>query len=220
MMPIGPMALIVLLILTAFGFLDGLLPRMRLTVRQALTLILLMLATSGLRISLTPGLVLGVGTGLVPLGVVAYLLLTADSWREALRILGAALVTGAAVYLVGLWFPPGQPTELNFFYLDAQYIFGLMAAVVGYGVGGNCRAAFSAAVLGVMLADVAHHMVNRWDGAPTTALIQVGGGGFWATGVVAGLLAVALVAVLGEFGDSLPETAAKPDCTESGGDEH
>jgi len=198
------MALVLVLILTYFGFLDRTLIRMGLTVRQALVALLLMLLGSRFTFALAPGLLLNVGTGLVPGAAAVYLLLTAGPAQSSIRTLGAALATAGAVYLVGIWFPPGQPTELNFFYVDAQHIFAAMAGVVGYAAGGTRRSAFAAAVLGTMLADVAHHAVQRWEGLPPVP-IQVGGGGFWGTGVVAGFLALALADLLGEFGE--PERA-------------
>lgn len=203
-MPMGPMALVLVLILTCFGFLDQTLARIGLRVRQVLAVLLLMLVGSGFTIALAPGLLLNVGTGLVPAAAAVYLVVAAGSVRTAVRTLSAALATAGAVYLVGIWFPPGQPTELNFFYIDAQHIFAAMAAVVGYAAGGTRRSAFAAAVLGTMLADVAHHAVQRWEGLPPVP-IQVGGGGFWGTGVVAGFLALALADLLGEFGE--PERA-------------
>lgn len=199
-MPMGPMALVLMLLLTYFGFLDGVLARMGLTVRQALSSLLLMLLGSGFTISLAPGLLLNVGTGLVPATAAACVLLSTGSLRRSIRTAWAVLVTAGAVYLVGLWFPPGQPTELNFFYVDAQHIYALMAAVVGYAAGGTGRSAFTAAVLGIMTADLAHCAVQRWQGLPPVP-IQMGGGGFWGTGVVAGFAAVALADLLGEFGE-------------------
>jgi len=199
-MPMGPIALVLALILTYFGFLDRTLAQMGLTVRQALLAILLMLLGSGSALTLAPGLFLNVGVGLVPASAAVCLLLTARSLRVAVRTLAAVVATAGAVYLVGVWFPPGQPTELNFFYVDAQHIFAAMGAVVGYAAGGTRRSAFVSAVLGIMLADLLHYAVRRWEGQPPVP-IQVGGGGFWGTAVVAGLAALALAHLLGEFGE-------------------
>ncbi|HEY8346285.1 MAG TPA: hypothetical protein VIL07_03320 [Symbiobacteriaceae bacterium] len=208
MMPTGSVALVLLLLLAGFGFLDGILARMRLTARQVLAVAAAMLLGSPFTLSLAPDLRLNVGTGLVSVAAAMGLMAGCGSGREILRTAASALVTATAVYLVGRWFPPGWPTELNFFYLDAQYLFGLMAALVACGTGRSHRGIFAAAVLGVMLADLAHFAAKRW-GDGKAGIIHIGGGPFWATAVVAGLLAVLLAELVGERRQSVPHSPAQ-----------
>jgi uncharacterized membrane protein len=202
-MPVGPILLSILVVLIAFGFLERVLDRMRLTDRQALLLAVAMLLGSLVDFDVAPGLRINLGGGILPLGLVAWLLITADEWFEPVRAVAAAVVTAGAVYLIGQWFPPGEPTELNFFFLDAQYLYGLVAGATGYLAGRSRRAAFCAGVLGVTLADLAHYVTSRLGGMQQEVITQIGGGGFWDTTVVAGVLAVLLAEFIGETHEAL-----------------
>lgn len=207
MIPIGPITLTILLVLIYFGLAERVLDRMRLTDRQALLLVGAMLVGSLFDIDLGPGLTVNLGGGVIPAGVALWLILTADRWYEGVRAVAAALVTATAVYLVGRLFPPGEPTELNLFSLDAQYLYGLTAGVVGYLAGRSRRSAFCAGVLGVMLADLAHWAGYVADGLRQDLIVHVGGGGFWDTTVVAGVLAVLVAELIGETREALGQAA-------------
>ncbi|HWI52724.1 MAG TPA: DUF1614 domain-containing protein [Symbiobacteriaceae bacterium] len=203
-MPVGPIMLTILLVLIYFGLVERVLARMRLTERHALLLVGAMLLGSLLDIDLAPGLTINLGGGVIPLGVAAYLIITAGTWYESARAVTAAMITAAAVYLVGRWFPPGEPTELNLFFMDAQYLYGLTAGLVGYTAGRSRRSAFCAGVLGVALADVAHYVAFVMGGERTDLAVHVGGGGFWDTTMVAGVLAVLVAELIGESREALP----------------
>lgn len=193
MMPAGPILLTVLWILIKAGFFGGAVLRLGLTVRGALLLLGAMLLGSMVELPLAEGLVASLGAAIVPLGFALHLLARAGTWVERFRAVVGGVVTAVAVYVLGRWFPPGQPTELNLFYLDAQYLFGLMGGVMGFLSGGSLRGAWVAAVLGVVLSDVAHYL-GIWPGMPAGPVIDAGGGGFQGTAAVAGVLAVALAA--------------------------
>lgn len=207
-MPLGPILLTVLLVLIYFGFLDRVLDRMRLTARQALFLSIAMLAGSLVEIGITTTLSVNLGGGVIPLGIVVYLLTTADEWYEPVRAVAAAAVTAGAVYLVGRWFPPGEPTELNLFFLDAQYLYGLVAGLTGYLAGRSRRSAFCAGVLGVFLADLAHWAWYALPSGQADLVVRIGGGGFQDTAVVAGVLGVVLAEVVGETREAISHAAA------------
>lgn len=197
-MPVGPILLTILIVLVYFGLLEGVLDRMRLTTRQALLLALTMLLGSAVEIDLAPGLTINLGGGVIPLGLVIWLLVTADEWYEPVRAVAAGLVTAGAVYMIGRFFPPGEPTELNLFFMDAQYLYGLVGGLVGYSAGRSRRSAFCAGVLGVILADLAHY-AGYLTAAPQRDIVtMIGGGGFQDTAVVAGVLAVLLAELIGE----------------------
>lgn len=203
-MPIGPILLTILLVLIYFGFLERVLDRMRLTGRQALAMVAAMLLGSFFTFTLAPGLGINLGGGILPLALVAYLLITADQWFEPVRAILAGIVTAGAVFMIGRWFPPDQPTELNLFFLDAQYLYGLVAGIVGYLAGRSRRSAFCAGVLGVTIADVAHYVGARLSGIHQTGVATViGGGGFWDTTVVAGVLGVLLAEFIGETSEAI-----------------
>lgn len=204
-MPIGPILLTVLLVLIYFGLLERVLDRMRMNDRTALAVTAAMLLGSLVEVRLAPGLAVNVGGALIPLGVAIYLIATADRWYESLRAVAAGAVTALAVYLVGRWFPPGEPTELNLFWLDAQYLYGIIGGMIGYLAGRSRRSAFCAGVLGVLLADMAHYLRYVSEGAVAQrgVLTRMGGGGFWDTAVVAGVIAVGLAEFIGETREAL-----------------
>lgn len=193
MMPAGPILLLVVTVMTAFGLLDGPLARLGLSPRSAVLLTATMLVGSLVEVPLAPQLSINLGGGLIPLLTAALMLTTAPERDEPGRALAAALVAVAAVVFLERWFPPGQPTELNLFDLDAQYLYGLMAGVAGGLVSGSRRAAFAAGVIGVLLGGLVHHM----GAAEHAGITRLGGGGFHDTPVLAGVIAVMLTELLG-----------------------
>ncbi|HYF92887.1 MAG TPA: DUF1614 domain-containing protein [Symbiobacteriaceae bacterium] len=201
--PIGPITLTILLVLISFGLAEQALGRLRVTRRQALLLVGAMLAGSLFDLDLAPGLSINLGGGVLPCVVAAGLFATAERPYESARALTATLVTAGAVYLVGRLFPPGEPTELNLFYLDAQYLYGVTAGLVGFTAGRSHRTAFAAAVLGVILADLTHYIGYIREGAERGLFVHAGGGGFWGTAMVAGVLAVLTAEIIGETGQVL-----------------
>lgn len=192
MMPEGPIVLVILLVLIACGFGAEALHRLGLSPGGAVVLVLGMLLGSLVDVPIVPGLAMNLGGALVPLVAALYLLVTAESWDEAVRPAVLAAGVGGAVCLVGRWFPPGVPTELNLFYLDAQYLYELVAGIAAGALARTPRAAFSAAALGVVGADFAY-----WAGAfgqsPDPSTIgYLGGTGFHGTAVVAAIIATAI----------------------------
>ena len=95
------------------------LDRLRLTDRQALLFIGLIVVGGLLPdIRVTPRLTVNAGGALVPLALCAYLWVKADTAREQARCLAASLVTGAAVFAIGRWLP-AEP-EAFFWNLNAS----------------------------------------------------------------------------------------------------
>lgn len=186
MMPVGPILLAITVVLAGFGCLDGLLPRMGLTPRQAVALALLGLAGSLLDFAPLPGLVLNLGGTVLPV-LLAALLLS----HEVGKGLAGACVAGVAAYGLTFLFAPHLPTELDLYYLDAQYLYALVAALLAYAVTRSPRSAFAAAALGVPAAGLAFYVQRLWVGEPVE-LLKLGGGGFYGTAWVAGCLAAAL----------------------------
>ncbi|HAI52516.1 MAG TPA: hypothetical protein DCL99_04405, partial [Firmicutes bacterium] len=104
-MPVGTVLLLVVAALIYFGVGQRLLDRMRLTDTQALIAIALMIGGSFITLPLRTGRTtvgINLGGGLVPLGLGVYLLIRADTARERVRSLVAALVTGGGGYGVNL----------------------------------------------------------------------------------------------------------------------
>lgn len=199
-MPIGPILLIILIVMIMFGLAERVLERMRISQRTAMLLAVGMLLGSAARIPLGSNLAINVGGGLIPLGVCAWLIATADRTMERLRAIGASVVSASAVWMLARYFPAGEPTELNLFYLDASYLYALVAGTVGFLGGRSRRAAFCAGVLGVLIGDLAHATLQRAGG-----LTDIGGSGLLGTGMVAGVLAVFLGELIGETSEALTE---------------
>lgn len=193
MMPAGPILLTLLAIFILFGFTDPLLHRFGLSVRAALILVLAMLGGAFFEIPVGRVLTLNLGGVVIPAALAIYL--TATSPDQTGRVLFGTLACAVSVFMVGRMFPPWQPTELNLFHLDAQYLFALVGGAVGFLAGATRRAAFAASVFGVLAADLLH-LLRLPAGGTVTA--SIGGGGFQMTAVVAGLLALGLVEWIGE----------------------
>jgi len=206
-MPVSPTLLLVLLVLVASGFLAGPLGRMGLTPRWGLLLLGAMLVGSLVELNLTPRLTLNLGTGLLPLCLALYQVRAMRRWWEPVLALGGALTGAATLAFISLYFPPDQPTELNLFYLDAQYLYATVAGTLGYLVGHTRPAAFAAAVLGSLAADLYHYYRYLAPSQPDV-VFRMAGGGFHGTALVAGVLALTLCELLNGPGDGRP---AAPD---------
>ena len=207
-MPVGPILLALLTILTATGFLTGPLRRMGLSERGALAVLVAMMAGSPVEINLAPRMTLNAGTGLVPLLLTLYLLTRMRRWWEPVVAAGGAATGAACLALISLYFPPGRPTELNLFYLDAQYLYAAVAGTLGAVIGHTRPAAFAAAVWGSLGADL-HHYLHYTTAGHADLVHRMGGGGFHGTALVAGVLALALTELL-QVGSAEPRTPARP----------
>jgi uncharacterized membrane protein len=193
-MPVGVIVLLIVAILVYFGLLHRVLDRMRLDDRTALLLIFLMVLGSFLNLTLLrrPALIVNLGGAIVPIGVAVYLVTTADTKREKIRGMVAALISGSAIYLSMKLLNPEEQTMI----IEPSYFFAVVAAVVGYLSGRSRRSAFIAGSMGVVLADIAHYVEIAVRGIPGRTWI--GGAGAFDTVVLAGLLAVALAEIVGE----------------------
>ncbi len=208
MMPVGPILILLLLVMAATGFLTGPLRRIGLSGRAALLLLAAMLLGSALELRLAPRLTLNVGSGLLPALLSLYLLRTMRRWWEPLAAVGGAAAAAASLALISLYFPPGLPTELNLFYLDAQYLYAAVAGTLGSVIGHTRPASFAAAVWGSLAADVYHYL--HYSGAGHGDIVhRMGGGGFHGTALVAGVLALTLSELL-QVGAPERRAAAPP----------
>ncbi|NMB35926.1 MAG: DUF1614 domain-containing protein [Firmicutes bacterium] len=193
--------LILLIALLYLGVLERVLERMRLSGRQAF-LVLAAIIIGGLLpdIPLVQGLKINLGGMLIPLLVVFYLLVTADRREEKYRALFAALVTGlvcrAADHLL-----PANP-GIGFFDIDPLVLPALIAAPVAYILGRSRRSAFCGAFLGVLLVELLAWGENLRRGLGAASFV-LGGGGFWAAALFAGVLAVLLAEAVGEIRERL-----------------
>lgn len=192
MMPIGPILILILLVLILAGLLTRPLERLGLSDRSGALLAVAMLGGSLLEVPLLPGLSINVGSGVMPLLLSLYLLLGSRRWWEPVVAVGAGFSAASALALMSRWLPAGQPTELNLFFLDAQYFYALVAGSIGYLVGHTRGASFAGAVLGVLAGDLFHYLEYVRTSQIADLVIRMSGGGFHGTALVAGVLAVAL----------------------------
>ena len=193
-MSFGFILLIVVGILVMFGVGQRALDRLRLTDKQAMLFVALIIVGGVIPdIQVTPLFAFNIGGALIPLGLAVYLIAKAETAWEKWRSLIAAVLAGAAVFLLGRMLP-AEPEQTQ---IDPNYLYGISAAVVAYVFGRSRRASFIAGVLGVMLADTAQAVIN-WNQGIDQTLILGGAGAFDAV-VIAGVLAVLLAELFGEL---------------------
>lgn len=204
-MTTGLVLLIISGVLVLLGVGQRVLDKLRLTDRQALLCIALIIAGGLLPdISVTELFAFNIGGALIPLGLCVYLWIQADSASERVRAIVAALVTGAAVYFLGRLMPD-EPEEIV---IDPGYMHGLAAGVIGYIFGKSRRGAFIAGVVGVMLSSV-FTAVQIWRQGISQRL-ALGGAGAFDVIVISGLLAVLLSELIGESLERIQRGRQRP----------
>ena len=191
-MSIGMILLTVLALLILFGVGERVLDRIHLTDRQALFMVAAIFVGGWLPDIEIGRVSVNIGGALVPLGLCVYLLVRAGTGKERVRALVAAVLTGAAVYLIGRLMP-ADPIQTI---VDPNYVYGLAAGVIAYLLGRSRRAAFFAGVVGVLLADIAVAALNWSRGIDQT--LHLGSAGALDAVVISGLLAVLLAEFIGE----------------------
>lgn len=191
-MSLGMILLVVLALIILFGVLQRVLDRMGLTDRQAL-LCVAAIFIGGWLPDLTLGAVtLNWGGAIVPLAVCAYLFFHAGTGMERGRCLLASVLTAAAVYAIGVFFP-ADPVTMPF---DPMILYGLCGGIIAWMLGRSRRSAFVAGILGVILADAAIGIVNWRSGVNQT--VRLGGAGALDAVVLSGVTAVLLCELVGE----------------------
>ena len=203
-MTVGRILLILVSVLVAAGACQRVLDRLRLTDRQALFFVGLIFIGG-----LLPDIPLGnsvrvnAGGALVPLLLAAYVWIRAGSARERLRSLAATLVTAAAVFAIGRFFPE-EPEAMPF---DVNYLYGIAAGLIAYAFGRSRRGAFIAGVWGMILADVLQAALLRRAGVVQT--LYLGSGGLMDAVVISGVLAVLAAELTGEFLERVKQGAKR-----------
>lgn len=204
-MSLGFILLIASGVLVLFGAGQRVLDRMRLTDREAILFIALIIAGGFLPdIWLSRSFAFNVGGALVPLGLCAYLWFKADTFLEKARSIAAALLTGVAVYVLGRVLP-ADPAEMV---VDPTLVYGAASGLIAYVFGRSRRGAFIAGTLGVMLANLAAWGYANAQGADQ-ALVLGGAGGFDVI-VLSGLIAVLLSELVGELIERAKRGRQKP----------
>lgn len=193
-MTIGTILLLITGILILFGVGQRALDRLRLTDREAILFIALIIAGGFLPdIAVSDVFAFNIGGALIPLLLCVWLFAKADTGAERARAVIAPIVTAVAVYALGR----ALPAEPEAMVIDPNYIYGIAAGFIAYLFGRSRRCAFIAGVVGVMLAQTA-----SWYTVLRTGVSQrlvLGGAGGYDVIVISGLIAVLLAELLGEI---------------------
>ncbi len=199
-----PVGMIILLIVTAlifFGLAHRALDRMKLTDKQALWIILGLIAGSFINIPLPLGrysISINAGGALIPFGLAIYLILTAGSRKEKIRSIVGAVITGIVIYGIDTLFMRGLPEPAGRYgFLDTMWLFPLVAGIVGYISGRSRRGAFVSATLGMLAFDAGYYIWLVSSGAPA-GRVNIGGAGAFDAIVLAGIFAILLAETVGE----------------------
>ena len=198
-MSVGMVLLTAAAILVFFGVAQRVLDKMYLSDRAALLLIALMFFG-------TLGTVeLSIGGALIPAGVCVYLLIRAGTWKERLRAIVGALLTGGIVFAVSAYLLPDEPETMV---IDPMYLNGIIAGLIAYVLGRSRRGAFICGVMGVLFADVIVAIVNSAKGVSQTLVL--GGAGVFDAAVISGLIGVILAELIGEIAERIVRGNEKP----------
>lgn len=193
-MTIGTILLLLTGLLVLFGAGQRALDRLRLTDRQAIAFIVLIIAGGFLPdISITNTFAFNIGGALIPLALSVWLFFKADTSVERARSVVATLVTAVTVYALGRVLP----SEPEAMIVDPNYIYGVAAGVIAYLFGRSRRCAFIAGVVGVMLSQTASWLTVLLSGV--SQRLVLGGAGGYDVIVISGLLAVMLAELVGEL---------------------
>lgn len=204
-MTMGFILLLVAGILILFGVGQRVLDRLRLTDREAILFIALILAGGFLpEIRVTERFSFNIGGALIPLALCVTLWVRADTAMERVRSLVAAVITAIAVFLLGRYLP-NEPEALP---MDPSWTYGIAAGLIAWLLGRSRRGAFIAGTLGVTLADVGGWLYANYRGADQE--LALGGAGAYDSVVIAGLLAVLLCELVGEAVERLQRGRRKP----------
>lgn len=192
-MSVGTILLILAGLLILFGAGQRVLDRLRLTDRQALLFIaLIVLGGFAPDIPIGEAFAFNLGGALIPLILCVYLFIKADRFSEKVRSIVSPMLTAIAVYLLGRLLP-ADPSEMA---IDPNYIYGIAAGAIAYVLGRSRRCAFISGVAGVMLAQLASWIYVRSNGV--NQRLVLGGAGAYDVVVLSGLIAVLLAELVGE----------------------
>lgn len=204
-MTIGMILLIIVAILILLGVGQRVLDRLRLSDKLALLFIALIIGLGFVPdIRVTDRFAFNLGGAVVPLALCIYLFIKADTAWERWRSILASVVTGAAIFAIGI-LAPDEPEAMV---VDPLILYGLAAGLIAYLFGRSRRCAFIAGVVGMMLSDAANAFYVWSRGANQDFVL--GGAGAADAIVIAGLLAVLLAELLGEVIERMKRGTRRP----------
>ena len=145
-MSLGMILLVVLALLILFGVLQRVLDRMALTDKQALLCVVAIFIGGWLPDLNLGAVTLNWGGAVIPLAVCIYLFFHAGTGMERGRCLLASVLTAAAVYAIGVFFP-ANPVTMPF---DPMILYGLCGGIIAWLLGRSRRSAFVAGSAGAL----------------------------------------------------------------------
>ncbi len=202
-LPIGVILLVMVSILILFGVLHRVLDRMRMTDRTALAIIVAMAAGTFFDITLinAPVLVkMNIGGGAIPLGVIIWLIVTADEVEEKTRSILGALITGAVIWGLSKMLSPDE----QFMRVSPMLVYGITAGIIAALASRSRRSAFIGGLGGILVADIFHWIEITIGKIPGTVFF--GGAGAFDSSVISAILAVGIVEVIGEAREKAVKT--------------
>lgn len=204
-MTIGMIILIVVAILILLGVGQRVLDRMRLNDKLALLFIALIIGLGFVPdIRVTDVFAFNLGGAVIPLALCIYLFIKADTAWERWRSILASIVTGAAIFAIGM-FAPDEPETIT---VDPIILYGLAAGLIAYVFGRSRRCAFIAGVIGMMLSNTAN-AIYVWSKGVAQDFV-LGGAGALDGIVIAGIVAVLLAELLGEVIERMKRGTKRP----------
>ena len=205
-MSIGMILLIAVSVLIFMGLAERVLDRLRLNDKAAIVIIIaIVLSTIFIPdISITNRISINIGGFVIPLALAIYLFIKAETGKEKLRAVIAAVVAGTLIYVVQRYVLPAEPERLP---IEPNYVYAVIAGLTAYILGRSRRAAFVAGVVGVIISDVIQLVLNNINNIP--APTRFGGAGGVDTTVIAGILGVLLAEIIGEARERLQGGTAK-----------
>ena len=202
-MSIGQMIVLIAGILIAFGVMQRVLDRLKLTDRQALFFALILFVGGFLPDIPIGNVRINIGGAVAPIVLCAYLFITADHFYERLRAVSGTFVTAAAVMALSRFFPD-EPEAMPF---DINYLYGVIAGVIACLVARSRRNAFISGAMGVLLSDILEGVLLRLNGSGQK--LYLGGAGAMDVVVIAGVTAVLVRELAGEFSERCARGAKK-----------
>lgn len=207
-MYVGMIVLAIAAVLVLFGVGQRVLDRMRLTDRQALIWMALIVVGGFVpNIALGSRFEMNIGGFLVPLALCIYLFVKADTAGEKGRAVLSAVLCAVAVRAISIWFPD-EPEEMPF---DVNLLYGVASGVLACILGRSRRAAFVGGAMGIILADIAQYFINLANGIDQTLVL--GGAGAFDMIVISAFTAVLLREIVGEAHERMTRETGDPQRT-------
>ncbi|TZE81970.1 DUF1614 domain-containing protein [Calorimonas adulescens] len=197
-MPLSYIILMIIAVLILFGIAHRVLDRLGLTDTVALVFIIAILAGSFIPdIRVHPLLSINIGGAVIPFILSGYVFFHADSSAERIRSILGAIISGIAVFALGIYLPD-EPASVI---VEPLYAYAVACGLISYMIGRSRKAAFISGAMGIIISDIIQWVVNIINNIPGT--IRMGGAGFMDAVIISSVIAVLLVEVIGETREKL-----------------